>query len=69
MSLVRIEGLNKRYRQDSIAVDALRDVDLRVEEGEFLALVGPSGSGKTTLLNLIGGLDSPTSGRIWIGGE
>ncbi len=69
MSLVRIEGLNKRYRQDSIAVDALRDVDLRVEEGEFLALVGPSGSGKTTLLNLIGGLDSPTSGHIWIGGK
>ncbi len=69
MSLVRVEGLSKRYRQDSIAVDALSGIDLQVEEGEFLSLVGPSGSGKTTLLNLIGGLDRPTAGRIWIGDQ
>lgn len=69
MSLVRIEGLSKCYRQDSIAVEALSGIDLRVEEGEFLSLVGPSGSGKTTLLNLVGGLDTPTAGRIWIGGQ
>ncbi len=69
MSLVRIEGLSKRYRQNSIVVDALSGIDLHVGKGEFLSLVGPSGSGKTTLLNLIGGLDSPTMGHIWIGDQ
>lgn len=69
MAIVRIEKISKQYRQDSITVDALRDIDLDISKGEFLALVGPSGSGKTTLLNLIGGLDSPNQGKIWVGGE
>lgn len=64
--LVKTEKVCKLYQQDSIVVNALSDVDLAVGAGEFMSLVGPSGSGKTTLLNLIGGLDSPTSGRIWI---
>lgn len=65
--VVRLEKVSRIYRHGGIEVAALRDVDLEIRRGEFAALVGPSGSGKTTLLNLIGGLDSPTSGRIWIG--
>jgi len=67
MSIVRIEQVIKEYRQNGIAVQALRGIDMIIDKGEFMALVGPSGSGKTTLLNLIGGLDTPSSGRIWIG--
>lgn len=65
--MIRVEQLTKVYRQDSLSVRALGGVDLEIGSGEFTALVGPSGSGKTTLLNLVGGLDAPTSGRIWIG--
>jgi putative ABC transport system ATP-binding protein len=65
--VVRLERVSRVYRQGGIEVPALQDVDLEVRRGEFSALVGPSGSGKTTLLNLIGGLDTPTTGRIWIG--
>lgn len=57
-------NLSKTYRQGEISVQALSDVDLTIERGEFVSLFGPSGSGKTTLLNLLGGLDEPTSGRI-----
>lgn len=64
---VRVENASKVYQKDSIPVPALQGVRLRIEAGEFVALVGPSGSGKTTLLNLIGGLDTPSAGRIWIG--
>ena len=69
MPSVRAERVTKVYQQDSVAVEALKDVDLEIAEGEFLALVGPSGSGKSTLLNLIGGLDRPTAGRLWVAGE
>ena len=65
--VVRLEKVSRIYRHGGIEVPALQAVDLEIRRGEFAALVGPSGSGKTTLLNLIGGLDSPTSGRIWIG--
>jgi len=64
---VQAQQVTKVYRQDRVAVEALKDVDLNIAESEFLALVGPSGSGKSTLLNLIGGLDRPTTGRLWIG--
>ncbi len=64
MALLKLEGIGKRYRQGEVEVQALRDIDLMVKEGEFAALVGPSGSGKTTLLNIIGGLDSPTDGSV-----
>lgn len=66
MSNVRAEKLTRIYRQDSIEVTALKDVNLEIAAGEFTALVGPSGSGKSTLLNLLGGLDHPTSGRLWV---
>ena len=62
MALLTLKGISKRYRQGELEVNALADINLTVEEGEFAALVGPSGSGKTTLLNIIGGLDTPTEG-------
>lgn len=64
MSVLTIEHISKSYQQGEIEVQALTDVNLKFEKSEFAALVGPSGSGKTTLLNLIGGLDTPTSGDI-----
>lgn len=66
MLSVRAEKLTRIYRQDSVQVRALDGVDLQIEKGAFIALIGPSGSGKSTLLNLIGGLDRPTSGRLWV---
>ncbi len=64
--LVRVQNLSKEYRRGQTLVSALQDVTLDVTAGEFCAFVGPSGCGKSTLLNLIGGLDSPTSGTIAI---
>ena len=66
MPNVHTEKLTRIYRQNSIEVSALKDVDLDIAAGEFIALVGPSGSGKSTLLNLLGGLDHPTSGKLWV---
>ncbi len=68
-SLIKVRGLTKIYRTDGQEVVALRDVDLDIVQGEFTALAGPSGSGKSTLLHLIGGLDHPTSGEIWLEGR
>src|SRR5215207_9991275 len=67
-SLVSIHDLRKVYHRGSERIDVLQGVNLEIPSGDFLALMGPSGSGKTTLLNLIGGLDSPTSGAIEVGG-
>src|SRR5262245_62709821 len=69
MSLVQVRGVSKVYQRDTVKVPVLQDLDVDIDEGEFLALMGPSGSGKTTLLNLLAGLDTPTSGGITIGGE
>jgi len=66
--VVRAVRLTRRYEMGDTFVDALRGVDLVLTRGEFVALVGPSGSGKSTVLNLIGGLDRPTSGEVWIDG-
>ncbi|VAX24050.1 ABC transporter, ATP-binding protein [hydrothermal vent metagenome] len=66
MSIIRTEKLNKIYDGTAVPVHATNDVTLNFEKGEFTALVGPSGCGKTTLLNLIGGLDKPTSGEVFV---
>jgi len=66
--VVRLEHVTRIYRHDSVEVRALDGIDLEIRKGDFAVLVGPSGSGKTTLLNLIGGLDSPSAGRIWVAG-
>ncbi len=66
--LIRIQELYKSYRRDSLEIPVLRNINLEISEGEFLAFMGPSGSGKTTLLNLIAGIDKPTSGRVVVDG-
>ncbi|MBN1410332.1 MAG: ABC transporter ATP-binding protein [Spirochaetales bacterium] len=67
--MISVENVTKDYQAGKIEVHALRDVTLKVEQGDFLSIAGPSGSGKTTLLNLIGCLDVPTSGSIIIENE
>ncbi len=66
MALIELKKVSKIYDDNAVPVQALKDVDLKIEKEEFTAIVGPSGSGKTTLLNIIGGLDKPTSGNIII---
>jgi putative ABC transport system ATP-binding protein len=66
--LIRITGLSKAYRRGDQTIPVLVDINLEVARADFVALMGPSGSGKSTLLNLIAGIDTPTSGRIEIGG-
>lgn len=66
--VIHTEDLTKIYEEGAVPVKAVNNVHLHIEKGEFTALVGPSGSGKTTLLNLLGGLDTPTSGNVWIHG-
>jgi putative ABC transport system ATP-binding protein len=69
MEVVRVEQVSKSYILGTQQVQALKDVNLTIDEGDFLAIAGPSGSGKTTLLNLIGCIDTPTSGAIYIDGS
>jgi putative ABC transport system ATP-binding protein len=68
-TIVECQGVSKTYVQGKVEVNALSDIDLRVDTGGFIALAGPSGSGKTTLLNLIGGLDKPDRGTIQVDGQ
>jgi len=65
-SAVRTDAVWKVFEHDGMAVEAVRDVTLRIEPGEFVVMAGPSGSGKTTLLNLFGGLLRPSRGRVWV---
>jgi putative ABC transport system ATP-binding protein len=67
--IIRLVGLTRQYRMGPTTVSAVSGIDLEIGRGEAVALVGPSGSGKSTLLNLLGGLDRPTSGEIWVDGE
>ena len=69
MEILRIEELTKTYGSGETEVRALDGVSFSVEKGEFLAIIGPSGSGKSTLLHIIGGVDRPTSGRVFLNGQ
>ena len=69
MSLIRIKNLARRYVMGTETVHALRDVSLEIERGEYVAIMGPSGSGKSTLMNMIGCLDTPTSGSYELNGQ
>lgn len=69
MEVAKIENVTRVYKTGKVETHALRGVDLTIEKGEFSALIGPSGSGKTTLLQLIGCLDQPTSGHVYINGK
>ena len=67
--IVKLDNVTKTYRQGSVDVPALRGLSLEIEKGEFTAISGPSGSGKSTALNLIGALDTPTSGEVYLEGK
>jgi putative ABC transport system ATP-binding protein len=68
-AVVAAWNVTRRYGEEDSAVDALRGVSMRVPEGQFTAVMGPSGSGKSTLMHILAGLDVPTTGRVWVGGE
>ena len=68
MHLIRLEKISRRYQMGAETIHALREVSLEIQRGEYVAIMGPSGSGKSTLMNLIGCLDTPTSGRYELNG-
>ena len=69
MEILRVENLSKVYGEGENQVQALKEVNLSIDEGEFVVIIGASGSGKSTLLHLLGGLDRPSSGKVIIDGK
>ena len=66
MSFITLENVSKIYKTQKVTTNALKNINLKIEEGEFVTIIGDSGSGKTTILNLIGALDRPTNGNILV---
>ena len=66
MEILKVENLTKSYGKGEAKVDAIKNINLSINKGEFVAIIGPSGSGKSTLLHLLGGVDKPTSGKVYI---
>ena len=69
MSYIEVKGLNKRYRMGEVTIDALRDVSFTIEKGELICVLGASGSGKSTCLNIVGGMDTASSGDVFVDGK
>ncbi len=69
MEVIRTENLTKSYGKGEAKIDALKNVNLTINQGEIVAVIGPSGSGKSTLLHMLGGVDRPTSGKVFVNGE
>lgn len=69
MSLIEIKDIKKSYFMEKISLEVLKGINLKIEEGEFVAIMGPSGSGKSTLMNILGCLDSPTHGKYFLDGK
>ena len=69
LSLIKLKNVNKIYGKDALAVHALKDVNLDIEQGYFYTIVGKSGSGKSTMLHILGALDRPSSGKMYLEGE
>ena len=69
MEVLRVEHLTKIYGKGENEVKALDNVSFTVEQGEFVAIIGPSGSGKSTMLHMLGGVDKPTRGKVFVGGQ
>ena len=67
--VIELVEVTKTYATGEVRVDAVRGISLRIEQGEFVAIIGPSGSGKSTLMHIIGCLDVPTSGQLWLSGQ
>ena len=66
-AVVRLHNVRKQYRDEAAPIEALKDISLQIDPGEFVAVMGPSGCGKSTLLHILGGMDRPTSGEVWMG--
>ena len=69
METLEVKNVSKVYNQKSVSLQALRNINMTVKKGEFIAILGRSGSGKSTLLNILAGLDIPTEGEVFIDGE